>query len=106
MATKRRLKLDLDLAAAANLVFDSYLDFLTAPVPPEERSDSKAFAARHTAGRTALAHLGDIEKRAESIGDETQQQAIGAILAEARLQLAGAPPDEKEAADGDPGGNA
>ena len=106
MATKRRLKVDLDLAAAANLVFESYLDFLTAPVPPEERSESKAFAARHTAARTALAHLSDIEKRAESYGDEAQQQAIGSILAEARMHLADSPPDEKEAPDGEPGGDA
>ena len=37
MAVRRGLKLDLDYAAAAQLVFDAYLDFLTAPVDPHMR---------------------------------------------------------------------
>ena len=45
VAVKRGLTLDLDFAAAAQLVFDAYLDFLTTPVDPAERRDPKNFAA-------------------------------------------------------------
>lgn len=106
MATKRRLPIEVDVAAAARLVLDSYLDFLSRPVPEEEKGDSKAFAARHAAARSALAHLEQLEKRAEGHSDEAQQRAVGDILAEARRHLAAAPPDEKESPDGDAGGDA
>lgn len=104
MAGRRGLTLDLDYAAAAQLVFQAYLDFLTAPVDPAERRDPKNFAAWNAAGRAAMAHLADIEKRAEAAGDPAQRQAVGAILAEARACLGQDPTDEKEDPDGEPGG--
>lgn len=104
MAGKRGLALDLDYAAAAQLVFEAYLDFLTSPVDPAERRDPKAFAAWNAAGRSAIAHLADIGKRAAATGDPAQQQAVGAILAEARACLGEDPTDEKEDPDGEPGG--
>jgi hypothetical protein len=110
MAPKRGLKLNLDYVSAARLVFDSYIDFLNAPVSPADRADPKAVIAWNGAGRSALAHIADIEKRAEAAGDDTQRDSIGEILAEARRHLAAslddATLDEKEAADGDPGGDA
>ncbi|TDH62446.1 hypothetical protein E2C06_11280 [Dankookia rubra] len=104
MANRRGLKLDLDYAAAAQLVFDAYLDFLTTPVDPAERSDPKNFAAWNAAGRAAIAHLADIEKRAEAAGDPAQIDAVGALLAEARRSIADDPTDAKEDPDGEPGG--
>jgi hypothetical protein len=106
MAAKRRLPIEVDVAAAARLVLASYLDFLGRPVPEEEKGDSKAFAARHAAARSALAHLAELEKLAERHCDEAQQQAVGDILAEARRRLAAIPLDEKEDLDGDAGGDA
>ena len=106
MAGKRGLTLDLDYAAAAQLVFDAYLDFLTTPVDPAERRDPKNFAAWNAAGRSAMAHIADIEKRAEAAGDPAQVDAVGAILAEARRCLTDDPTDAKEDPDGEPGGDA
>ncbi|MFC7476475.1 hypothetical protein ACFQS7_19060 [Dankookia sp. GCM10030260] len=106
MAGKRGLQRDLDYAAAARLVFDAYIDFLTTPVAAAERGDPKAVTAWHGAGRSALAHLAELEKRAISIGDDTQAEEIGGLLAEARRSLADDPNEEKEDPDGDPGGAA
>jgi hypothetical protein len=106
MATKRRLPIEIDVAAAARLVLASYLDFLGRPVPEEEKGDSKAFAARHAAARSALAHLEQLEKLAERNCDEAQQQAVSDILTEARRQLVTAHLEEKEDVDGDTGGDA
>ncbi len=106
MGPRRGLRLDLDYAAAAQLVFEAYLDFLTTPVDPAERRDPKNFAAWNAAGRAAMAHIADIEKRAEAAGDPAQVDAVGAILAEARRSLTTDPTDEKEDPDGDPGGDA
>jgi hypothetical protein len=106
MATKRRLPIEIGVAAAARLVLASYLDFLGRPVPEEEKGDSKAFAARHAAARSALAHLEQLEKLAERNCDEAQQQAVSDILAEARRQLVTAHLEEKEDVDGDTGGDA
>ncbi len=94
MAAKRRLPIEVDVAAAARLVLASYLDFLGRPVPEEEKGDSKAFAGRHAAARSALAHLEQIEKRAEGSGDEAQHRAVSDILAEARRHIAAEPTDE------------
>ena len=105
MATTQAPKLDLDYAAAAQLVFDAYLDFLTSPVDPAERRDPKTFAAWNAAGRAAIAHLADIEKRAAAAGDPAQVDAVGEILAEARRSLAEDPTDAKEDPDGEPGGD-
>ena len=106
MAARRRLPIEVDVAAAARLVLASYLDFLGRPVPEEEKGDSKAFAARHAAARSALAHLGELEKLAEGTCNEAQQRAVGDILAEARRHLASVPHDEKESPDGEAGGDA
>ena len=51
-----------------------------------------------------MAHLADIEKRAEAAGDPAQVDAVGAILAEARRCLTDDATDEKEDPDGAPGG--
>jgi hypothetical protein len=106
MAPKRGLKIEFDYAAAARLVLDSYLEFLNSPVPAAERGDSKAFAQRHAAARSALTHLEQIEKRAEGSGDEAQHRAVSDILAEARRHLAAESPDDKEDPDGDAEGDA
>ncbi|RAI58756.1 hypothetical protein [Roseicella frigidaeris] len=103
---RRRLPVEIDIAAAARLVLDSYVDFLGRPMPEAERGDSKAFAARHAAARSALAHLDHLEKLAEGDGDTAQQQALGSILAEARRQLATIPDEAMEEADGETGGDA
>ncbi|NOG71334.1 hypothetical protein [Roseicella sp. DB1501] len=106
MALKRRLPVEIDVAAVARLVLDSYVDFLGRPMPEAERGDSKAFAARHAAARSALAHLDHLEKLTEGEGDTAQQDALGSILAEARRQLAATPQDAMEEADDDAGGDA
>lgn len=106
MAPKQRLQVEFDFAAAARLVLDSYLEFLNSPVPAEEKGDSKAFANRQTGGRAALSHLEQLDKIAGLLGSEAQQEAVGAILAEARRNLAALSHDEKEDPDGDAGGDA
>ncbi|MDO9708689.1 hypothetical protein [Paracraurococcus lichenis] len=106
MAPKRRLQVEFDYAAAARLVLDSYLEFLNSPVPASERGDSKAFAARHTAARSALTHLEHIEKRAEASGDPDQHRAVSNILEEARRHIAAEASDDMEAPDDDAGGDA
>ncbi|TCZ55550.1 hypothetical protein [Roseicella aquatilis] len=106
MAAKRRLPIEVDVAAAARLVLASYLDFLGRPVPEEEKGDSKAFAARHAAARAALSHLEQIDKLAERHGDEAQQRTVGDILAEARRHLAATPFNEQEEPEDDAGGDA
>lgn len=106
MAAKRRLRVSHDLGNVANLVFESYLDFLTTPDRPEEVGDPKAFAARHTAALTAFAHLEKLEKYAERHGDEAQHKAVSGLLAEARQALSGTTTEQKEDQDGDAGGAA
>ena len=48
---------DADRAAVARLILDDYRRFLSDP-----DADSKAFAARHAAGKAALAHLDQLMK--------------------------------------------
>jgi len=103
MSGKPGLLLELDYVAAAQLVFDAYIDFLTSPVDPAERRDPKGFTAWNAAGRAAMAHLGDVLKRVETSGTPAQQDAVGEIVADARRSFAALTPDAKEDPDADPG---
>ena len=68
--TKRTPPLaDADRDAVAQLILDDYRRFLSDP-----DADSKAFAARHAAGKAALAHLDQLMK----LGAPGEEAAAGA----------------------------
>ena len=96
MAAKRRLLVAGDFAGAAALLFRDYRNFVG--ICAEEPDDAviKAFASRHTAGRTALAHIDQLLKLAAETGDEAQQQAVSDVLAEWRSIMPQLPEEEND----------
>ena len=98
MRTRRTPGFDpAQLAAAVQTILDDYRRFLA----EGEAGDPKAFAARHAAARSALAHLDQLMKFA---GDtEEEDSAATDCIAEARQALATLP-DEERASDGEPDG--
>ncbi len=101
MGTKRKLRVAADFAGAASLIFADYRKFVGLCAEDPEEAVVKAFASRHSAGRTALAHVEQLLKLAADIGDEAQQQAITEVLAEWRSIM---PPLPEEENDGGAGG--
>ncbi len=83
-----------DLQAAVPLVAQSYLRFV-ADMQPEP--ESKAFAAQHSAAKTALSHLEQVMKLAAT-GEESTTDAAGDALDAARQEM-----DEEEMPADDPG---
>ncbi|MBL6459171.1 hypothetical protein JMJ55_28005 [Belnapia sp. T6] len=88
-----------DFAGAAALILADYRGFVARYAEEPEDAVTKAFSARHTAGRTALAHLEQLVKLAAEAGDEAQRKAVGEVLAEWRRLM---PPmqEEEDAAGG------
>lgn len=87
MRRKPLLPPGTDLTNAVRLVLQDYEGFLAAP-PDGALGDSKAFAARHAAGRGALSHLEQIMKVAAEAGDAAGVQACAAALDTARQAIA------------------
>ena len=90
MKSRRRPSMaDADFAIAQRLILDDYNRFLTAlPRSGEDASDPKAFAGRHTAARTALAHLEQLQKLVCGGGDEAAAGEITGQLDAARAAMA------------------
>ena len=86
---------DADRAEMARLIVDEYRRFLADP-----DADTKAFAARHAAGKGALAHLDLLMK---SGGRCEDAEADDAGLGAARAGIASLRDEEAEADDDDAG---
>ena len=100
MAAKRRLRISGDFAGAVALVFADYRRFVALCLEEPDEAVVKAFAARHTAGRTALAHAEQLLKLAADAGEEAQQDAIAEVLAEWRRLMPTLPEEEDDASAG------
>ena len=95
---------DADFAIAQRLILDDYNRFLTAlPRTGEDAADPKAFAARHTSARTALAHLEQLQKLVCGGGgdDEAASGEVAGQLDAARAAMASLRAEEAEGGDGD-----
>lgn len=87
---------DADYAIAERLILDDYNRFLTAlPKLGEDATDPKAFAGRHTAARTALAHLAQLQSVARGEGGE-EPATTGEILGQLDAARAAMASLEKE----------
>ena len=85
-----------DLAGAFRRVMADYEDFVTAHHAADDRADPKAFAARHTAARTALGHLEHLMKLLGDDGAEAELTDLAGRLADARRNIAALPSEEAE----------
>lgn len=85
MRRRRKPALPVRLEDAVAEVTADYLAFLRAP-RPEEPEDAKAFAARHAAAKTALSHIEQIIKLAETPAEATEPDTE-TLLHEARHQM-------------------
>ena len=101
MPAKRNLRIEADFAGAVALVLADYRRFVGLCAGEPDEAVVKAFASRHSAGRTALAHADQLLKLAADAGCEAQQQAITEVLAEWRRIM---PPLPEEENDGGAGG--
>jgi hypothetical protein len=81
MAARPGLRIAGDFAGAAALILRDYRQFVGLCAEEPDEAVVKAFASRHAAGRTALAHVEQLLKLATETGDEAQQQAITDVLA-------------------------
>jgi len=102
MATTRK-PLSLEhLPEAVKQILAEYMAFVTGG-PAQDETVTKAFAARHAAGRGALSHAEQLIKLAGESIDATQMQDILKSLTEWRAMM---PPLAKEdpEADGDTDG--
>ena len=88
---------DADRAALARLIAEEYRRFVADP-----DADTKAFAARHAAGKGALAHL-DLLMKSGGRGEEEPGDAVANHLDAARAAVASlegeADPDDDDAGD-------
>jgi hypothetical protein len=99
MTTDRKQRLDSDFLTAAQLILDDYQAFLAQEAPDD--GVTKAFAARHTAGRGALTHFELLLKVASEAGDEAQLTAMAELLAAWRRRMPAALFEEPPEADHD-----
>ncbi len=80
------------LARAIDPIAEDYIAFVSTQPEGERPGDSKAFAARHSAGLTALAHLTEL---ATLVSDDASPDAVQATVesvleaARARMQEEG-----------------
>ncbi|HYI84426.1 MAG TPA: hypothetical protein VEX11_14600 [Acetobacteraceae bacterium] len=87
---------DADYAIAERLILDDYNRFLTAlPRLGEDATDPESFAARHTAARTALAHLQQLQGVVRGEGGE-EPAIAGEILGQLDAARAAMASLEKE----------
>ena len=104
MKRRKPKALDPDLADAVPTVTADYMKFLR-EIRDEHESDPKLFAARHSAAKTALAHIEQLMKLAGVNEDEARQQLdqhraeLDAARAEIDREEEEMPPDDA----GDPG---
>ena len=98
MAIQRRPRLETDVAVAAKLILDDYQGFLAAGLQLQDDAAVKAFAARHAAGKAALAHL---EYLLKVVGVEEKPTTIIDSLAQWRALM---PPQATEEPDSDDDG--
>jgi hypothetical protein len=82
---RRKPSLPVRLEDAVAEVTADYLAFLRSP-RPDEPEDAKAFAARHAAAKTALSHIEQIIKLADT-PVETTEADTESLLHEARHQM-------------------
>lgn len=101
MAGKRKPQLDTDFLASARLILADYQAFLSNGLHALEDGATKAFAARHAAGRGALAHLEQLLKLA---GEDQQPKLIADSLNEWRALMPPQAREETEADDDGAGG--
>ncbi len=103
MAARPGLRIAGDFAGAAALILRDYRRFVGLCAEEPDESVVKAFASRHAAGRTALAHVEQLLKLATETGDEAQQLALTEVLAGWR-RIMPRLPEEEEEDDGGTGG--
>ena len=93
---------DMDFATAQRLILDDYNRFLTAlPRAGEDATDPRAFAARHTSARAALAHLEQLQKPV--CGGGADGEAAGEIADQLDAARAAMASLRGEGAEGDDG---
>lgn len=91
---------------AFDAVLADYMDFLRRSREADESNgDPKTFAARHTAGKTALSHIEQIMKLSGDTGDEAAKKLgeYQALLGEMRRDMSVEPEEMPSDDDGDPG---
>jgi len=103
MKSKRKSSVDLDIAAAVKLILEDYRWFLGIAPNTADDGATKAFAARHAAGRAALTHLEHVLKLGSEHGEQPAAQAASECLSEWRARM---PPqaEEEPEIDGDGAG--
>jgi hypothetical protein len=108
MATRRKPRAGRDFPTAAMLILQDYEAFLRAGM---DDGITKAFAARHAAGRAALAHLEQLLAVAGQAGSAEEATELAASIAEWRTRMppeamteAGQPTEEETGADEQDGG--
>jgi hypothetical protein len=90
---------ETQLAAAAQSILEDYRRFLA----EGEAGDPKAFAARHAAARSALAHLDQLMKLA---GEAAEEDAAATDCIDQARQALATLSDEESAPEGEPDGEA
>lgn len=104
MKARSRPTLDAELKEVPALILADYRQFLFGGAQAEDDGVSKAFGARHTAGRAALAHLELALKLAGGTENEAAAKRISDDLATWRKQIPAAPKQEPEPDDDGSGG--
>jgi hypothetical protein len=90
------------LAAAVGQVLGEYWGFLRRTDAAGVPEEPKEFGARHTAARTALAHLEHLLKLTGEQPEEDTDRSSQELLLDTRLVIPAASPTEaKEATEGD-----
>ena len=84
---RRVLAPDFDAGHAVSRILAGYTRFL-ARCEAEEPGDPKGFLGQHAAGRAALAHVEQVMKVGAMVGGDDAAPDFGALLAEARADLA------------------
>lgn len=97
MKRRRPRPASVNLAEALPSVAESYMRFVA---DPADDADPKAFAAHHSAAKTALSHLEQLMKLANEDADAAAADPAAMALGEARQEMHD---EEREAAADDTG---
>jgi hypothetical protein len=100
---RRRAPLDAEMQEVAALILADYRHFLFGGQQMED-GVAKAFSARHTAGRAALAHLELALKLAGDTENEAAARRISDDLSTWRKRIPASPKEEPEPDDDGSGG--
>jgi hypothetical protein len=77
------------LAQAIEPIAEDYVAFVSSHPEGEAPGDSKAFAARHNAGLTALHHLTELTAMvSDDASAEAVQESVDQVLADTRERMA------------------